>query len=462
MKIVQVLHGFPPQNIAGSENYTYNLSRELAKRHDVHVFYRVEDLAQEEYETRSGTYHGLNIHTINNTFKHCTSFEQTYKNAAIAQRFGRWLDTVEPQVVHFAHLNGLSTTLIEAASKRGIPIVFTLHDFWLFCQLGQLLKRDLSLCHGPEDSECAKCLAPQRVASAPLRKVFDLVRRVVPDFNKKTRLRNTLRAIYHQYAKLVSPFQKDGVADLRARRTHIEAMCALVDLFIAPSQFLRQKFIDFGVPAPKIVHCDLGFDMSLFRGVEKQHSRKLRFGYTGVFIPSKGVHILLQAFSRIDGEEAELRLHGRFEQYHFGFEYYPEYLKSLGKGTNVVWCGEYENRKIGSILAEIDVLIVPSIWYENSPLTIQEAFLAGVPVIASDLGGMAELVQHEVNGLLFRAGDPEALAHQMQAVLADRGIITQLQRNITTGTPMPRHVQQIEQIYDRAIEMANGRMRVAG
>ena len=88
--------------------------------------------------------------------------------------------------------------------------------------------------------------------------------------------------------------------------------------------------------------------------------------------------------------------------------------------------------------------------------------IVGVPVIASNLGGMAELVQHEVNGLLFRAGDPEALAHQMQAVLADRGTITRLQRNITTGTPMPRHVQQIEQIYDRAIEMANGRRRVAG
>jgi glycosyltransferase involved in cell wall biosynthesis len=457
MKIVQVLHGFFFNDTATTEIYTYSLSRELAKQHEVHVFYRVEDVEQEEYATRSGTYDGLNTCTINNTFKHCTSFEQSYKNVAIAQRFGRFLDTVDPHIVHFGHLAGLSVTLIEEAKQRHIPVVFTLHDFWLFCQLGQLLKPDLSICRGPEDQECAKCLAPERAANSRLRMLFQLVRKAVPDFNKRTRLRKSLRAAYHRYALLASALRKDGAADIRARTKHINAMCALVDLFIAPSQFVRQRFIDFGISPAKLIHCEHGFQVTPFRGIERKPSPKLRFAYTGTFIPSKGVHVLLKAFDSIRSDDVELRLYGTDRQYHYGFEHYADHLRSLAQSANVDWCGSYENQHIGAILAETDVLIVPSIWYENSPLTIQEAFLAGVPVITSNIGGMAELVQHGVNGLLFRVGDHEDLAAQMRAISADPGILERLRRNIRPPVSIETHARRMEEIYNRAIEMAKAR-----
>ena len=71
--------------------------------------------------------------------------------------------------------------------------------------------------------------------------------------------------------------------------------------------------------------------------------------------------------------------------------------------------GEFKHSRIAEIFSEIDVLVVPSVWYENSPLVIQEAFLAGTPVIASDIGGIPELVKDKENGLLFKANDDNDL-----------------------------------------------------
>ena len=180
MRIVQVMHGFPPYNMAGSEVYTYNLSKELSKTDEVFVFHRIADPEREEYEVSSGTYDGLNICRINNTFKYCDSFEKTYRNNLIAEKFGSFLDEVNPDIAHFGHVTDLSTSLIKEAKKRNIPVIFTLHDFWLFCQLGQLLKRDLSLCDGPEDSECARCLAPQLAVSGVVKRTFEGLKKTIP------------------------------------------------------------------------------------------------------------------------------------------------------------------------------------------------------------------------------------------------------------------------------------------
>ncbi len=186
MRIVQIIHGFPPYNTAGSEVYTYNLARELAKTEEVYVFHRVADPERDEYELSFAELDGIKICTINNTFKFCTSFEQTYKNETIAKKFADFLDDVQPQVAHFGHLTCLSTTLIEEAKQRGIPVVFTLHDFWLFCQLGQLLKRDLSLCSGPKDSECARCLAPQLAVTGGAKRAFEIIKKTIPNFHAKS------------------------------------------------------------------------------------------------------------------------------------------------------------------------------------------------------------------------------------------------------------------------------------
>ena len=451
MKILQVIHGFPPHNVAGSEVYTHALSRELAKAHEVHVFHRIADPQRGEYELQHATYDGLNVWTINNTFKYCHSFEQTYENEAITKKFGDVLEELRPDVVHFGHVTNLSTTLVGEVKARRIPVVFTLHDFWLFCQLGQLLKHDLSLCDGPDEFECARCLAPQLAIRPSLRRAFEVVRRSVQGLQGDTFVRRLLRKVYHRYARLVFHIQRNGRAQIRARTEHVTQMCSQVDLFVAPSHFLLEKFVEFGVPRSKIVHQDHGFDTALVTDVAHRPSSRLRFGFTGTFIPSKGVHVLLEAFNILEAPHAELRLHGRFAPFHYGYEDYPDRLKLLSQKENVLWCGEYENVEIGRILSEIDILVVPSIWHENSPLTIHEAFLAGVPVITANIGGMAELVKDGVNGLLFEVGNAQDLARRMQMVINERSLIEKLRKNIGPVMSIEQHAASMVEAYGRLV-----------
>ena len=313
--------------------------------------------------------------------------------------------------------------------------------------MGQLLKRDLSLCHGPKDSECARCLAPQLAIKGSIRKTFEIMKRTVPNFQNSSFIEKILRKIYRQYAKAFFLFQKDAKAQIQKRTAHIKEMCSLVDLFIAPSNFLLGKFIEFGIPRYKIICYEYGFNMALFNNFSKVYSQKIRFGYIGTIIPSKGVHVLLEAFNSVKSQNAELRIHGKFLPYHFGFEDYPDYLRSLAKKDNILWFGEYDNKDVARILSEIDVLVVPSIWYETFSLTIREAFIGGVPVITSNIGAMAESVQDGVNGLLFQARNSTDLATKMQMVIDDPGLIERLRKNIKPVIPIENHALEIREIY---------------
>ena len=451
MRIVQIIHGFPPYNMAGSEVYTYNLSKELAKKDEVYVFHRIANPEQEEYELGSHQYNGLNVYTINNTFKHCDSFEKTYKNDIISKKFGDFLDEVEPDITHFGHVTCLSTGLIKEAKRRNIPTVFTLHDFWLFCQLGQLLKRDLSLCHGPQESECARCLAPQLPVRWGAKKPIKAVQKTIPSFANDSVFAGIVGRVYRQYAKTRFRFEKEAKAQIQQRTTQILELCSQVHVFIAPSKFLLRKFVEFGIPEDKIVYHDYGFNTALLSHSAKVKSHKIRFGYMGTFIPSKGVHILLKAFRRIRNPNVELRIHGKFLPYHPGFEAYPDYLKSLGEQSNILWGGEYDNKDVARILSEIDILIVPSIWHENSPLTIHEAFMASVPVITSNIGGMAELVQDGRDGLHFEVGNSKDLTKKMELLIDDPAMLTRLKANIRPVIRIENHATHIRQIYRRLL-----------
>ena len=203
MKIVQVIHGFPPYSMGGSEIYTYNLSRELSKQDEVFVFFRIANSDFPEYDLHFTVSNGLNLYSINNTQKFYNSFETTYKNDSISKIFANFLEEINPDIIHFQHLVWLSTTFIAEAKKRKIPVVFTLHDFWLFCHLGQLLKLDLSICQGPQDSECAGCLPPQLVIKGTYNRILDMMRRSGPIFKNKV-LQGALLKSFHQYYGKIS------------------------------------------------------------------------------------------------------------------------------------------------------------------------------------------------------------------------------------------------------------------
>jgi glycosyltransferase involved in cell wall biosynthesis len=239
--------------------------------------------------------------------------------------------------------------------------------------------------------------------------------------------------------------QLDG--EIIKRRKRMQRIFELVDCFIAPSKFLLKKFTSLGLAENKVIHLDYGFHTEPFKGIKHKKSGKLRLGYIGTLIPPKGVHVLLGAFSKITSPRVELRIHGAFDEQNDDYRSYSNRLRALFHQKNVIWYGAYKNQTLNRILSEIDLLIVPSIWYENSPLVIHEAFMAQVPVITSNAGGMAELVQHGVNGFLFEMGNENDLKRYIQRIIDQPDLLDAFRSKLPKVTDIGDHANDIRKIY---------------
>jgi len=445
MKILQVVQDFPPNNTAGVEVYTYNLSKSLAGKHKVFIFHRVNDIKRPEYEVRLKEYKGLAIFTINNTFKYCYSFQGLYKNDVIADKFGSVLDEIQPDVVHIQHLIFLSVTLIEEIKNRDIPVVFTLHDYWLICpQWHFLQKKTNAVCNGEDELKCLRCLDYQINLSKSPKKIYNLFRGLIPKF-----LIPLFQNIYI-FIKKIAFDNSSAVKLIEERKNFIRNLLKEIDYFVAPSEFLKDRFTEYGIPENKIIYSRYGINTKLFSGSQKQKLDIIRFGFIGTILPAKGLHILIKAFNRIKSDKAILKIYGELYPYR-DFENYPGYIRRIAKNKNIQFMGGFDNSELEKIFSNIDVLVVPSIWYENSPLTIQEAFLFKTLVIASRIGGIPELVIDRRNGLLFESGNIEDLTDKIKLMINNTQLIKKLQPDITVVKSIENNANELEKLYLRII-----------
>ena len=209
MRIVQVVNGLPPEYLGGTETYAATLAQELARQgHAVSVFARREDSTRPEYAVETTTVEQVEISRINNTQRQSTAFADSYRNDAIATCFGEVLDRFQPDIVHFQHLVYLSTTCVHEAVRRRIPVVMTLHDYWLICQRGRFLKPDLSVCPGQTDVGCARCfhhLLDTKTAA--------LYRWLKPLLGQQSWLREQARRWYGQTCRLSVRFAYGSATD---------------------------------------------------------------------------------------------------------------------------------------------------------------------------------------------------------------------------------------------------------
>ena len=382
MKILFVIHDFLPNHQAGAEIYTYLLAREMSKKHEVCIFYTEISALTFFYNITKQTYNNLQCIQITRPLT-TDLLGEPYNNRKMEDIFQDIIDDFQPDIIHLQHLLYHSFNYPKIARINAIPTLFTLHDYWLTCPLwGQRMRRNLELCHSVELTNCADCLyeKPTNTRFFSLTYFHFLLRRWI------TKARSV----------------EARIQSLRKRKELGRSVMEDVDLFIAPSPFLRNEFIRFfGIPEQKIILSDYGFDTKPFTKTKRQNHSKIRFGFIGTLSEHKGVHVLVEAFNSIDREKAELHIYG-------DATWFPDYFRTLEKMANpdtVFFKGPVPNNTVAELLTRIDVFVVPSIWFENSPLTIHEAFMAGVPVITSNLGGMADLVADGVNGQHYTAGD---------------------------------------------------------
>jgi len=220
------------------------------------------------------------------------------------------------------------------------------------------------------------------------------------------------------------------------------------DLILSPSRFLQRIFAQNGLPMERITPIEFGMP-GLPNDLQERtraipHHERLRFGFIGSFMPHKGIHVLIEAFNGVPEESAELHLFGAPVD-----PAYREHLLETARHPRIHWRGEFAHADRWGVLAELDLLVVPSIWYENSPLTIHEARAARVPVIASDIGGIPELVHHGINGLTFPAGDATALATCLRKVIDEPDLLAEWQRATAPAKTLDAHAAEIEDMYRR-------------
>lgn len=373
-------------------------------------------------------------------------FRYTYDNPWIGEHLQTWLAQDPPDVFHVIGGYLISASALDAARAAGIPTFVTLLEFWFQCAVNILLRGDNTLCDGPSDLvDCARCVMDQQRRY----RFFD------------ERVPRASRAFWHFAANHSWLADSTGLtarlAQLGARRAKLFDALIQTDAIISPSQFIMDMAAANHVPREKLhLIGHLEAKPPLTARWRKTASDHLRIGYLGQMTKMKGVDVLIDAFQRIKprAQPPQLVLYGNVN----AFPRFGQTLQTKARGNpNILFKGTYDREQVYTVLQEIDVLAFPSIWYENAPRVLREAFETGTPVIAGNLGSAAEYVTQDVNGLLFERGDVNDLTRQIQSLVDEPARVETLRRGIPRVKPLDDEMSELLALYAQTLEMRGAR-----
>lgn len=416
-KLLSICHNHPDLHPGGTEIFSHGLFQEL-KTHGVEGLYvacvdklhrgrlpgtllQAVGRAPDELLLWTGHFDRFNLSQID---LHGVMLE-----------LQRLLRTFKPDVVHFHHslLIGVEAFQLVRRTLPDAAIVLTLHDYYPICANdGQLVTTtDRRLCNDPGPDSCVRC------------------------FPEATRDAFVMRELFLKHA------------------------FSLVDRFLSPSEFLRERYVAWGLPADRIEVIRNGLrpsPVAAHRALPPGGKRN-RFAFFGHLNPFKGALVAIDAARRLTESGAgpiSLSLHGASDFQTDAFK--AELAKATADASYIHLRGRYGRDEMATLMADADWVVVPSIWFENAPLVIQEAFHHKRPVICSGIGGMAEAVRNGIDGLCFRPGDGAQLAEKMEAALEP-----ELWGRLITGIVKPRGLADAAKdhldLYDRVVAEARAR-----
>lgn len=445
MKILFISNGFPPHRWAGTETYTAGVAEELLKRsHEVQVLCAGdwENGLRDLNGFTDDYFHTIPVRRINlNWTKSPDPYRFLYNNPVIADYLLGYLQEVSPDLVHITSCETLSASVIPVIRNAGIPLVLTLTDFWFLCPKINLLTSDNTNCDGlTTPLQCLRCQLSSSNAYLRLKKALpgNIVSSLLINVSKHpviTRQRG-LRGM---------------AGDVGDRKDFLSKAIALPDARITASQFTRGVHISNKITAP-ITILPYGHDLTWMKEYSgKTSSENIRIGFIGQIIQSKGIHLIIEALNLMSNDQQN-----KYSVYIFGdinhsAEYRGKLTELAGESSNIKYRGLYLHDDSAKIFSELDVLVVPSLWYDF-PLVIYEAFATKTPVIATNLGGMAEAVKHGENGLLFECGNAKDLKNQLLRLVDEPDLLVKLRVGIPPVMHIQEHVDRLESIYCSLIQ----------
>jgi len=322
----------------------------------------------------------------------------------VYQHFRELLERFQPTVVHFHHYVHMGLELVREVRKYSpsVRIVMTLHEFLAICHAqGQMLKTNGMLCMKASSFDCHLC------------------------------------------------FPEISPQDFFMRELFVKSFLKLVDLFVCPSNFLRERYLAWGLPAEKLVVLENGQPDAVAPETDAPApGLRTRFAILGQLSKLKGTPVVLDAIRLLPPEirkTVRIEIHGSLQYQTDKFK--KKFEQALEKLSDTVkYCGPYFRSDIGVIVRDNGWIVVPSVWWENSPLVIQEAFSFGRPVICSNIGGMAEKVTDGVNGLHFAVGNAAALARRIEEAVTTPGLWERLRGGVPTP---PKIAAQTDELLAR-------------
>ncbi len=413
-RVLYISNNHPAVYIGGAEVYSYELYKAMEESEECEPIFLARTFTSGYESPRDTPFRSINDNPTEilwSSTDHDDFFSKSPFKEELTIYFDNFLKAYRPNVVHIQHTVGLGVDLIRQIknSLPGTPIVYTLHEFLPICNAMGLMIR-------PENGELCDHASPARC---------------------------------HECFPSIAPQQ------FFLREQFMKSHFDLVNLFLAPSHCLRQRFIDWGIPPEKIRFLDYGRIPQPCVAHEDGDTPPVgHFGFFGQLAPHKGVLVLLKAMKiLLDTGIQDVRLFLSGANLERQTDEFREQMEDLLDkcADNVTFLGSYSPHEVLDRMRPVAWSVVPSLWWENSPLVIQEAFMHRRPVICSNIGGMAEKVKHGVNGLHFRVGDAANLAATLRHAASSPDEWQSLRAAISPVYSMAEAVAAHTEIYSRLL-----------
>jgi glycosyltransferase involved in cell wall biosynthesis len=437
VKVIQVTFGFYPDPVGGTEIYVEALSRYLQQQ-GVEVLITAPGKVNQSYR-----HNQLPVQRYAGSNK-VENLRELYGegNRQAASEFSRILEAEKPDLLHLhAFTSGVSLLLVQAAKQRQIPVVFTYHTPTVSCQRGTMMRWGTQICDGKVDLHtCAQCslqgLGLHQINAMAIGSLTPQLGRWLGSLNLQGGAWTALRM-----TELVS-----------LRHAALNALLSEVDHIVAVCNWVKDVLLINHVPPDKITVIRQGLCHKLLQKAnsnQKPDTHTLKIAFFGRLDPTKGIDILIKSLRSVPLLPISLDIYGISQRN----DAYQQKLQALGgKDPRIAFKPSVPSEKVITTLTDYDLLAVPSQWLETGPMVVLEAFAAGVPIIGSNLGGIAELVRHEVNGILVEPTSVKEWSQALQRLCQDRDVLIRLRAGIQPPQGMEAVATQMLLIYHTVLQ----------